>query len=512
LTACHLKQAAAAALGVTGICMDVCLPRGRRKGAVDVPVRKLIGLIPAAALVVVLAGCGASSDSNRSLSTGSQTRPSIGGGHGDTSSARAADTAQATETEFHGWKALSLTNGLVTLTAVPEIGGRIMEYKLGANPFLWVNEAELGKTYEAPKTEKDRTWHNFGGYKAWPAPQEAWGGPPDPLESQLDGGRWTGKILSKSGQTASIQMTSPEDSIVTGLQIVRTVTLYANSTRVQVKESFRNVSNREIRWSIWDVTQVPGVLTPGESASSEARIYLPLNPKSAHPGGFVRLGGDSSGQWEAVAGGRILQTTYGAEVAKIGADSDAGWATFVDEKHGVTFAKTFEYQAGKTYPDQGSSVQVFTNGANLPYMELEVLSPLHRIEPGQEVGFEVNWHCARVGGPTLKVTSAAAIKSFPQLAKKDGKVLLSGEVGVFAPGDLKVVFLDGDGKQLGTTDAVKVSPTSAATLAIPATVPEKTATAMVVLNDAGGAKVGNVAELRLSPGMARKDEKKATGG
>jgi len=466
------------------------------------------GLLALLSLLAGIHGCGSSTDSGRSVSSGSsKTRPSIDGGYGDTSSAKAAGAAQATETEFHGWKALQLTNGLITVTAVPQIGGRVMEYKLGSHPFLWVNESEVGKTYEAPKDEKDRTWHNFGGYKVWPAPQETWGGPPDPLGSDLDGGKWTGKIVSKSGESASIEMTSPEDPAVTGLQIVRSITVFAGSTRVQVKETFKNVSNRDVEWGIWDVTQVPGSLTPGEAASSEARIYVPVNPKSAYPNGFVRLAGDSTDQWQPVAGGGILQTTYAGTVAKVGLDTTAGWATYVDEKHGFTFAKTFTYSAEGKYPDKGSSVAVFTSGVNLPYMELEVMSPLKRIAPKSEFSFEVNWYCAKVGGPTLKVTPAAAIKAFPQLAKKDGRFTLSGEVGAFSPGELKLVFLDKAGDMLTASDPVKVEPVSPTVLSLQAALPEKAAGAMLILNGTGGERIGNVAEVAIPSGMAAEEKR-----
>ena len=141
--------------------------------------------------IAVLAGCGGGlSPSSKST----RQQPSIRG-TSFPQQLEAAARVTVEEADYKGWPALYMRNGLVTVVAVPAIGGRIMEYKLGDHPFLWVNPDEFGKTYEPVTSEDQRQWHNFGGYKAWPAPQKQWGGPPDVPGSALDGGAWTGKIV-----------------------------------------------------------------------------------------------------------------------------------------------------------------------------------------------------------------------------------------------------------------------------------------------------------------------------
>ena len=46
-----------------------------------------------------------------------------------------------------GWTSYVMSNGLVRLAVVPEIGGRVMEYSLGGHNFIYVNPWELGRTY-----------------------------------------------------------------------------------------------------------------------------------------------------------------------------------------------------------------------------------------------------------------------------------------------------------------------------------------------------------------------------
>jgi hypothetical protein len=86
-----------------------------------------------------------------------------------------------------GWEAVVMQNGLITVATVPAIGARVMQYDLGDHPSIFVNPAELGNTYTPVK---NAPWHNFGGFKNWPAPQDKWNWPPPPV---LDFGAYTAR-------------------------------------------------------------------------------------------------------------------------------------------------------------------------------------------------------------------------------------------------------------------------------------------------------------------------------
>src|SRR5512138_2696171 len=51
----------------------------------------------------------------------------------------------AFDSKYRGWKTLCLLNGLVELQVLPEIGGRIIQFKVGGKEFLWVNPQLAGK-------------------------------------------------------------------------------------------------------------------------------------------------------------------------------------------------------------------------------------------------------------------------------------------------------------------------------------------------------------------------------
>ena len=88
--------------------------------------------------------------------------------------AQAADAVQYTVVDDHlgwGWQAHVIRNDYITLALVPAIGGRVMQYDLQDHPFLWVNPAEIGRTYEPAA---DGVWHNFGGTTRELASRNGW--------------------------------------------------------------------------------------------------------------------------------------------------------------------------------------------------------------------------------------------------------------------------------------------------------------------------------------------------
>ena len=442
-----------------------------------------------ALVVLIAAGCGQEAEKAQPNTTPPPPKPKL---------SLATEAVEVTQVQYHGWPALRMGNGLVVLVAVPDIGGRIMEYKLNGHPFLWTNPEEYGHTCPPPATEGERVWHNFGGYKIWPAPQSEWKGPPDPVGSQLDGGKWTGEIVQPTGQVGEIKLVSPADPSVTGLQITRVVRLFAGSTRVEVRETFSNVSDHPVRWSAWDVTQVPGALKDGSTGDQESRIYFPLNPESKFPAGFAKLIDDPAGdsQWEIVKEHGLMRVSYRHQTGKIGADSLAGWIAHVVEIHNLAYIKRFEVEKLAEYPDQGSTVEVYTSGG-APYMEVEVLSPLLSLRPGEERTVVRQWYATSTPGPVREVGQVGATQN-PLECRQDGdKLKITGAFGVFIEGTATLATADRDGKLVDEIMKLPASP--AAPLTIDQQVsPPKDAVALVLdLRNANGTPVGRLAQAGL---------------
>lgn len=72
------------------------------------------------------------------------------------------------ETDFLGWPAVRLDNGLVSAVVVPDIGGRVLQFWLGEHAFLFVNPHLAGQLFTPEENWGDGTmasWKNYGGNK-----------------------------------------------------------------------------------------------------------------------------------------------------------------------------------------------------------------------------------------------------------------------------------------------------------------------------------------------------------
>ena len=421
------------------------------------------GWVVAGGLALVLAGCSGEVGgmSPRATTYGSRSA----GGELDRPAAVGQQVGvRALERDYHGWPAYELSNGTVTVIVVPAIGSRVMEYNVGTERLLWANEEELGRTYAAARNEQERVWHNFGGYKVWPAPQRDWGGPPDPLGSSLDGGRWTGRITSAGSDGPAVRLVSPADRQVTGLQITRDLTLSAEGTEVRVTETFTNLSRRKITWSIWDVTQLPGLVDAGGGPTGKARVCVPLNPDTRIRGGYWTSPGQTeTEQYRTTDDGRLLEVTYLKQAGKVFADSRAGWVAYTDDERGLTYVKRFGVDPTAQYPDDGATVEVYTS-AGLPYLEMEVVSPLRELAPGESFSFAESWYVTRLKGPIVAATEVAAIRQRPCLQPTETGLHLTGEVGVFVTGQVRIALLDTAGMPVGEPATVPAAPTEPAVL------------------------------------------------
>jgi hypothetical protein len=376
---------------------------------------------------------------------------------------------------FRGWNAYEIGNGLIRLVAVPDIGGRIMAYDLG--PYAYVDRDYSGKLFSAEENQGDGSlaaWKNYGGDKTWPSPQgwdndNQWAGPPDCI---LDTGRYHLDNCSTEADTATIKMTSPSGS-PTGVQITRQASIRPRSSRVTLDLSFHNISQRKIRWSIWDVVQLQAerLTSDGQLApETECVVTAPLNPNSKFDAGYYVMFGDPKNpQWQSDNTSGLFIGNYKWKIGKVGIDSRAGWAAFANKATQQAFAVRYQAFPDQEYPDNGAGVEFWTVGrgkvANLDYeqsqiylMEVEILSPFQHIAPGHTASFHIEWGACRCPGPIIDVTEGGCVGR-RLLAQRNGDyIYLSGAFGVFNQGTLELKWLDQTGNALSLAELGKASP------------------------------------------------------
>lgn len=439
----------------------------------------------------VLAGCGGVEQARARREV-----PGVAGGVSSIDTA--GDQATAADFDYHGWKAFRLTNGMVTVVVVPDMGGRVIEYKLGGHSFLWADPGEPPQ--KATGREASTAWRDFGGYKAWPAPQAKWTPPPDAAAAAFDSGPWTGKITVPQGRSAEVELTSPEDRS-SGLQVTRTVQLFGGSSRVQITEKFTNRSGKPAEWAIRQATQLVGIVEQGAAIDGKSRVYLPLSPNSKLRDGY-RLEGTGGGAQFKVLSDRLLQAAYQGQGAVAFADAQAGWVAAVDEAHGYAFVQRFGVSPLGNYPEDGSTVGIRVT-AKPPCLEVSLFSALRTLQPEESLEVSTDWYAARVSGPVVSCSDVAAVREPLKLTRKDNKLRLTGTLGVFAPGSLALNLQDGSGTAIGQPTLVKVSP--AEEVKLDQVVPEEPAAKKLVveLQNGRGTPLGEVGSLDMGVMVAR---------
>jgi hypothetical protein len=149
-------------------------------------------------------------------------------------------------------------------------------------------------------------------------------------------------------------MVSPLD-VRTGIEIVRKFSLGAASSRVLVELAFRNIAQRTVRWSIWDVVQLAADMElagGGRCHDPSCCVTTPVNPHSRFEKGFnVMFGAADNPQWQVQDS--LLRAEYRWQIGKVGLDSTAGWIAFHKGSQGRAFVARFPYVPDGEYPDGG---------------------------------------------------------------------------------------------------------------------------------------------------------------
>ncbi len=421
------------------------------------------------------------------------------------------------------WESIDLKNELIEIQAVPEIGGRIIQYKLGDYGFFWVNKELVGKKIPASRLGPDGEWRNYGGDKVWPAPQgqdneQQWPGPPDAV---LDGGPYTTELIKKKDRVKAIRMTSEKDER-SGIQFSRKFKIFDDCTRVSIEATMKNIDTKSRRWGVWVVTQFDTSNRHGDGYNKNYWAYCPINPDSMYHRGYnVMFGLVGHLSYKPDYENRMMRVHYDYRVGKIGMDSSAGWIVTLDATDGYVFVHRFTYEPGRAYPDN-ASVEFWLNGPGeiaawgreiekMPddtayLMESEVLSPFASLEPGESYTFRYDWYSAKVpAGSTVASCSDIGVTCKVLSAEVcDGKLGLDGQFGVFYKGYCRVVFLDEGGNEVAKVPTkLSVTPleplvlSRAEGLTKEAAVPEGAVKLSVWLYDLKGKFVGELARTNI---------------
>jgi len=424
--------------------------------------------------------------------------------------AQAKPACRVEPVDYFGWSAQQLSNQWVRLIVVPQNGGRLMQVTFAGHDFLFVNPELRGK-YLPPTSAQ---WFNYGGDKLWLLPEgnqdeQHWVGNSD----LLDDGPYTFKKLAE-GQRCEIELISPADP-QTGIQFARTISVDADSPRIQFRAKMKNVSGHSLEWSMQSVSQY-STSVPGSPAKRNPDIwgFTPANPSSGYLLRYHVRFGPAENPAVSVRDDGLFAVHYSHWAAELWIDSVAGWLAVVDGASRFAMVEKFQYEPNKSYPGR-ASVIFWTNGpephfnsdgeATLGgakdspyYMEAELNSPMCRLNPGEECQFNTDWFPTRTESDIRGVTDAALLVRALRATQLDaGKIRLTGSFGVFYAGRLVAHFYDERGSPLGSAPVADVSPSELVDLKTDLSPVGKAARLSLHLTDQNGVDRGPLQEVRI---------------
>lgn len=270
------------------------------------------------------------------------------------------------KTSYQGWQdSWVLSNGQIEVVVVPQIG-RVMQFRFkdGESPF-WENRKLDGKLPNPQSQE----WGNFGGDKTWPAPQSDW--------KQVTGREWPPpagfdamptKTELKSNGVKLISSTDP----FYGIQTDRLIQIDPKKAVMTISTTYRKVKGQPKEIAVWTVTQLRDPIA----------IYAALPKTSIFPQGYIPL--SDAVPANLTVKDQLLSLTRSATTShKIGCDASP--LLWIGNK--VAMRIDSPRIRGANYPDRGSSAEIYTNPDPEPYVELEFLSPLKKLQVGESIHF-----------------------------------------------------------------------------------------------------------------------------
>jgi len=263
-----------------------------------------------------------------------------------------------------GWQHVCrITDGQLVLHVTLDVGPRVIALGfVGAESVFWLNPDFAGST-------GDTVWRNYGGHRLWHAPEHA--------------------ERTYQPDSAPVDMHETPDG-VTFTPPVETATGIAKSLTIRVAEGQVMVRHRLTNKGFWPIQLAAwalSVMAPGGTA-----IY-PLPPRGEHPRDllpntsliFWPYSDLSDARWMLGRETVLLRQADG-QPQKFGGAQTRGWLAYAHPAG--LFIKQFAHEPDALYPDLGCSAEIFTNARML---ELESLSPLTTLAPGQTLTFDESW-------------------------------------------------------------------------------------------------------------------------
>ena len=272
-------------------------------------------------------------------------------------------------------RTLEISNGSASVKITLDVGPRIISYSLAGRENIFFTDTARymsNPSYESKCGTGDE-WQLFGGHRFWSSPED-YDFTYDPDSSPVS--------YSIDRANGSAEFAAPTRKF-NGLQKTIRVTLAPEGTGVTVEHFLTNNSDNTYRLAIWGVTVIDGggvEIIPLPKA--EPAEIVPYRTISLWHGSHYN---DSRLSYENDS--IVLTQDRNAESSfKLGTVVK-GEAVVCNIK-GYTFSLYSDYRENALYPDGGCNYESYTNHL---LTEMETLSPLYNLAPGETVSHTERW-------------------------------------------------------------------------------------------------------------------------
>ena len=166
---------------------------------------------------------------------------------------------------------------------------------------------------------------------------------------------------------------------------------------------------------------------------------------------------------------------------------------------------------GGTYPDSGSSVEVYTYGSTYSCIEVEPVGPMVTLTGGDSISFIEDWYAGRSSGPVYSVNNTGLITKPLAIQQTKDSVRAQGTYGVFYPGTVKSIFASASGAAIAVADSYAVTPLDSFAFRDTLKVPSGAARLVLAGYNLNGAFIGNLDSIALTQTAVVPEESRGAG-
>lgn len=294
-------------------------------------------------------------------------------------------SAEIKEIQFENYgRCLQISNGLVDVVVTIEFGPRIVRFGFVNEPNVLYNDIERKHVVRdqsiADRYGKDSAFYAYGGHRLWLAPERM------PETYYPDNEPVIYGIMPESVSFTPGRQKHNE------MQIGFEIMLGDGATDIMVVHSAKNYSKEKQYCALWAITMVNGggIEIIPQNRESGVNQQLPNRVISCWP--YTDFHDE-----RIFINNKFITVTHdpnNSKPLKLGTNDVLGWAAYCNS--GYTLVKRFIHSPQAKYPDFGCSYETYACG---DYLEMQTLSPLYCIEPGEGIRHVENLSLFRTDGP-----------------------------------------------------------------------------------------------------------------